>query len=120
MNDRSTTHTQHVTALVGAQEEGLGTTGSMEVLTRVQAAQILTGWGFPTSPKTLETLVSKGGGPVFRKFGRTVLYTREDLRDWVEKRMGPRMKSSHVPVSPGEKAPMKPNFDLGVAMKNSP
>ncbi|MES2291564.1 MAG: helix-turn-helix domain-containing protein [Pseudomonadota bacterium] len=38
------------------------------------------------SPRTLEKYRVIGGGPVFRKFGRRVLYAREDLESWARAR----------------------------------
>ena len=37
------------------------------------------------SPATLETLRCRGGGPVFVKLGRRVVYRREDLEAWMER-----------------------------------
>ena len=68
------------------------------VLTRTEAAKVLTESGFPTSPDTLASLASRGGGPPFRKYGRLPLYTTKDLLDWAETRMGPKMRSNHVPM----------------------
>ncbi|MFP3939500.1 MAG: helix-turn-helix domain-containing protein [Thermoanaerobaculia bacterium] len=38
------------------------------------------------SPATLETMRTRGGGPVFVKLGRRVVYRREDLDEWLEER----------------------------------
>lgn len=38
------------------------------------------------SPATLETMRTRGGGPVFVKLGRRVLYQREDLDQWLSER----------------------------------
>ena len=35
------------------------------------------------SPRTLEKLRQKGGGPVFLKLGRSVVYVKADLDDWL-------------------------------------
>ena len=39
------------------------------------------------SPRTLEKYRVVGGGPPFRKLGRRVFYTAEDLRGWAERRV---------------------------------
>lgn len=65
-------------------------------LSRAQAAEFLTQMGLTTSPETLASLASKGGGPLFCKFGRSAYYTREDLTAWVEERMAVKRKSNHV------------------------
>ena len=38
------------------------------------------------SPRTLEKLRVVGGGPVFMKLGRRVLYDPKDLHDWSQAR----------------------------------
>lgn len=35
------------------------------------------------SPKTLETMRSRGGGPPYVKLGRRVLYRKRDLEEWL-------------------------------------
>jgi hypothetical protein len=47
------------------------------LLTRDATAAALTESGYPTSPKTLATKASRGGGPSFRHFGPRVLYRRK-------------------------------------------
>jgi hypothetical protein len=44
------------------------------LLTRDRAAEALNEAGYPTSPATLATRASRGGGPPFRKFGTRPLY----------------------------------------------
>jgi excisionase family DNA binding protein len=39
------------------------------------------------SPKTLETLRTRGGGPPFLKLGRRVVYRKTDLDTWVAARV---------------------------------
>ena len=51
------------------------------VLTTPAAAEYL-----GLSPATLDTMRSRGGGPVFSKLGRRVVYRREDLDSWVLER----------------------------------
>jgi hypothetical protein len=36
------------------------------------------------SPRSLEKMRLTGAGPVFRKFGRRVLYAMEDLEAWAQ------------------------------------
>ena len=43
------------------------------------------GWG---SWQTLAKLAVMGGGPVYRKFGRAVVYAPDDLDEWVLSRLG--------------------------------
>ncbi|ATR20161.1 DNA-binding protein [Roseomonas sp. FDAARGOS_362] len=62
-------------------------TNADALLVRKDAAAALTEAGYPTSYKTLESMVTRGGGPIYRKFGGRVLYRWADLLDWAEKRM---------------------------------
>src|SRR5271163_2099985 len=39
-------------------------------------------WGLPCSPKWLAKLAVVGGGPIYRKAGRTPLYAAGDLDVW--------------------------------------
>jgi hypothetical protein len=64
------------------------------LLTRDATAAALTESGFPTSPKTLATKASRGGGPRFRRFGPRALYRWGDALEWAEKRLSPAMLST--------------------------
>ena len=41
-------------------------------------------WGLPCSPRWLAKLAVVGGGPVFRKAGKTPLYLPADLDAWAQ------------------------------------
>jgi len=58
-----------------------------KLLTRAQAAAALTESGFPTSPATLATKATRGGGPTFRRFGRRPLYRWGDALEWARSRL---------------------------------
>jgi hypothetical protein len=64
------------------------------LLTRDATAAALTERGYPTSPKTLATKASRGGGPRFCRFGPRVLYRWGDALDWAEKRLRPVVGST--------------------------
>jgi hypothetical protein len=64
------------------------------LLTRVEAAQYLKRHGFPVAAKTLATLVSRGGGPTYRRFGGRAIYDPKDLLAWAEARCSPPRRSS--------------------------
>jgi hypothetical protein len=53
-----------------------------KLLTRAQAAAALTESGFKTSPATLATKATRGGGPPYRLFGRLPLYRWGDALEW--------------------------------------
>jgi hypothetical protein len=53
--------------------------------------------GLPIGPTTLNKLRSIGGGPIFHKYNRTVLYPRQGLDDWAREKLGrPRRSTSDV------------------------
>jgi hypothetical protein len=64
------------------------------LLTRAEAAQFLRERGFPVAAKTLATLVSRGGGPLYKRFGGRALYCAEDLLAWAEARCSPPRRST--------------------------
>ena len=69
-------------------------------LKRREAALALTKAGYPISPATLATVASRGGGPVYRCFGRTVIYRWGDLLQWAEERMTePRRSTSESDIN---------------------
>jgi hypothetical protein len=64
-------------------------------LMRALAAKYVTEkFGIPCSPKTLGKLATLGGGPEFRKIGRTPVYETPDLDAWVASRTGPLVNST--------------------------
>ena len=64
------------------------------LLTRTEAAQFLQQRGFPIAARTLATLVSRGGGPTYLRFGQRALYRVEDLAAWAEARLAPPRRST--------------------------
>lgn len=65
-----------------------------QLLPRRETAQALTEAGFPTSAATLATMVSRGGGPPYRLFGRKPLYRWADALQWAQAKLGPVVRSS--------------------------
>jgi hypothetical protein len=68
-------------------------------LTRSEAAEVLRACGYPVSPKTLASMVSRGGGPAFHRFGRRVLYRRSELFAWAEARLSSPAPAALNPAS---------------------
>jgi hypothetical protein len=64
------------------------------LLTRQAVAEALTAAGYPTSPKTLATKASRGGGPAFRKWSNRPLYTWGSALAWAQSRLGPVVTST--------------------------
>ncbi len=63
-------------------------------LTRRDAAAALSAAGYPTATATLATRASRGGGPVYRRYGSRVVYRWGDLLDWAERRLSAPMRST--------------------------
>ena len=64
-------------------------------LRRHEAAQyVQTNYGFPCSRQWLAKLAVVGGGPVFRKAGRTPIYAPADLDAWAIERIGAPQRST--------------------------
>ncbi len=64
------------------------------LLDRRAAADFLVAQGYPCAPATLATLVTRGGGPLFQKFGVRVLYRQSDLVAWAEGKLAPPRRST--------------------------
>lgn len=58
------------------------------LINRAQCAKLLSEAGYPTSRHTLASLASRGGGPLYRKYGRVVVYRWSDALDWAQARLG--------------------------------
>lgn len=64
-------------------------------LRRAEAADyIKTCYGFPCSRQWLAKLAVIGGGPIFRKAGRTPIYAPADLDTWATARIGAPQRST--------------------------
>jgi hypothetical protein len=65
------------------------------LLRRTQAAKALTAAGFPVTETTLATKAVRGGGPLYRSFGRIPLYRWGDCLAWAEAKLSaPRSSTS--------------------------
>jgi hypothetical protein len=51
-------------------------------------------YGFPCSRQWLAKLAVVGGGPLYRKAGRTPIYETPELDRWAEARIGPPQRST--------------------------
>jgi len=72
-------------------------------LRRSEAADFLTGEGYPTARATLQKLATVGGGPAFRRWGRIALYDHADLVAWAESRRSRKVASaSELSLRPAE------------------
>lgn len=66
---------------------------------RNEAAEyVRSAYGFPCSRQWLAKLAVVGGGPIFRKAGRTPVYAPADLDAWAMARIGaPQRSTSDTP-----------------------
>jgi hypothetical protein len=86
-------------------------------LTRRQAAKALTACGVPTSPDTLATKASRGGGPPYQLFGKSAIYTWGSLVAWALAEMGePARSASEHRARLGTPTPQKPSPEKLAAM----
>jgi hypothetical protein len=63
-------------------------------LNRNDAAAALRRAGIPVAPSTLATMVCRGGGPKYKRFGRVPLYRAADLLAWLEEKLLPPVRST--------------------------
>ena len=68
-------------------------------LTRAQLAEALTSAGFPISTPTLATMVTRGGGPPYSKWGPRASYRWGDALAWAKARRAAPRRSSSEPIS---------------------
>jgi hypothetical protein len=64
------------------------------LLRRARTADALTEAGYPTSPATLATLATRGGGPPYQLYGRIPVYRWANSLAWAERRLSPLVRSS--------------------------
>jgi hypothetical protein len=63
-------------------------------LRRTEVAEALTRAGFPTSPNTLATKATRGGGPPYQLWGRIPLYTWREALAWAEGKLTAPQRST--------------------------
>lgn len=77
-------------------------------------------YGFPCSRQWLAKLAVIGGGPVFRKAGRTPLYAPADLDTWALARIGlPIRSSGDASKDRGDRCDAAPGGMLNANQQNS-
>lgn len=73
----------------------IGSEASRRFLRRIDAARyVQQHFGFSCSRQWLAKLAVIGGGPVYRKAGRTPLYAPADLDAWAAARIGEPQRST--------------------------
>ncbi len=79
----------HVVTPDGASAAGKPDGAPLTEDTRLQrkaAAAALTAAGYPVSAATLDSLVTRGGGPPYVLFGKHAIYRWGDLLEWARPR----------------------------------
>jgi hypothetical protein len=71
-----------------------------QYLRRKQAGEYLKSCYGHGSPRTLAKLATLGGGPIYRKFGRIVVYDPADLDSWALARLSAPLRSTSEAVEP--------------------
>jgi hypothetical protein len=72
------------------------------LLTRPRTAAALTEAGYPTSPATLATRATRGGGPPYQLYGPRVLYRWGACLQWAESRLSAPVHSTSELMSRGK------------------
>jgi hypothetical protein len=63
-------------------------------LSRKQTADALSSAGYPIAEATLASMATRGGGPLFSKFGPRVVYRWADVLEWAQHRLSKPVKST--------------------------
>jgi len=65
-----------------------------DLLSRKDVAAALTAAGYPVSPHTLSTYATRGGGPIYRLFGKKPLYRWADALEWAQSRLSKPIRTT--------------------------
>ena len=85
------------------------------LLPRDKTAEALSERGFPTSPKTLATKATRGGGPPYALFGKRALYRWGDVVAWAQSRLSPPADTTSEHRASHLSAPQKSTSDARAA-----
>ena len=58
------------------------------LLSRKATAEALSEAGYPMAWTTLETMACRGGGPPYRRYGKSTLYRWGDALSWAQNKAG--------------------------------
>jgi hypothetical protein len=76
-------------------------------LTRKQTAEALSAAGYPIADATLATMASRGGGPLFSKFGPRAIYRWGDALEWAKSRLSrPLSPTAELPATRRRQLPV--------------
>jgi hypothetical protein len=77
-----------------AQDRGDKAAHTRKLVSRAEAARILTEAGFPISPATLAKKAVTGRAPLYRVWNRRAMYEVPRLLDWADSKLGPELLST--------------------------
>lgn len=75
-------------------QHGAVRTERKKLISRVEAARMLTDAGFPISPATLAKQAVTGGGPPYRIWNRRAVYETDCLINWANQQLGPELANT--------------------------
>lgn len=78
-------------ALYSEKDDGASELRKRKLVSRVEAARLLTEAGFPISPATLAKKAVTGGGPPYRVWNRRAMYEAPRLMAWANDQLGPEL-----------------------------
>lgn len=87
-------------------------------LSRKQTADALSSAGYPIAEATLASMATRGGGPLFSKFGPRVVYRWADVLEWAQHRLSKPVRStSELGCNPFLPEPEQREDDRGGASR---
>ena len=79
---------------------------------RDEAARLLQAHGLRTTPASLATMATRGGGPRYFKVGKLCMYPLSDLEAWVAQRTTGLLDSTSTKVGAQIDNPLQPDYEL--------
>ncbi len=56
-------------------------------MSREKVAEYVTSFGLPLTKGTLQKWATVGGGPPYKRFGRSTVYLKEDVDAWIKRKL---------------------------------
>lgn len=67
-----------------------------KLLNRDEAAEALADLGYPVRSRTLATMATRGGGPLYQHFGVRPLYRWGDVLEWAHKKLNRKAQNTQT------------------------
>ena len=65
-------------------------------LSRDETAEALSAMGYPVRSRTLATMATRGGGPIYQHFGLRAVYRWGDAVAWAQKRLNRKAQNTQT------------------------